>query len=368
MDVSVEGGLKDTRGLYRVGTLKTVGSTSVGPGGNIVIADTGTAARVGDTFRAETGALASQEIQIIATTANSFTIASKVAPQNSDTYYILRPVTSRTNADGSLIASVSQGPTQFTRNGVDVTVNLDTVTPANSRGFPTSLLNTAGSAFDPATAQRQDTGNTSLSSIDTKTPALVSGRVPVDGSGVIQPVSGTFWQATQPVSGPLTDTQLRASAVPVSGTFYQATQPVSGPLTDTQLRASAVPVSGAFFQATQPVSLASVPTHAVTQSGSWTSAQVSPTAKTVKSANITVGTTAVRATNDGAAVTAGRVVLKVKPNPANTGAIYIGSSGVTTATGMLVLPAETMEFNFDAGEYYLISDTAAQSCFVLEQE
>lgn len=86
----------------------------------------------------------------------------------------------------------------------------------------------------------------------------------VDGSAVTQPVSGTFWQTTQPVSGPLTDTQLRALAVPVSGTFFQATQPVSiaaslavtGPLTDTQLRATAVPVSGSFFQATQPVSLA----------------------------------------------------------------------------------------------------------------
>jgi hypothetical protein len=60
------------------------------------------------------------------------------------------------------------------------------------------------------------------------------------------PVTGTFWQATQPVSGPLTDSELRASAVPVSGTFWQATQPVSGPLTDAQLRASAVPVSGSF--------------------------------------------------------------------------------------------------------------------------
>jgi hypothetical protein len=113
------------------------------------------------------------------------------------------------------------------------------------------------------------------------------------------PVTGTFWQATQPVSGPLTDAQLRASAVPisgtvgvsgtvpVSGTFWQATQPisgsvgvtgsvavtgtfwqatqpvsiaatvaVSGPLTDTQLRASAVPVSGTFWQSTQPVSVA----------------------------------------------------------------------------------------------------------------
>jgi hypothetical protein len=134
---------------------------------------------------------------------------------------------------------------------------------------------------------------------------------------------GKLWVNT----GGLTDTQLRAAAVPVSGTFWQATQPISaaslplptgasteatlallqvaggtaigtlksqlasavaatsapsytdgtinplsqtlagalrvggtvtatGPLTDTQLRASAVPVSGTFFQATQPVSIA----------------------------------------------------------------------------------------------------------------
>lgn len=78
-------------------------------------------------------------------------------------------------------------------------------------------------------------------------------------SSVPLAVTGTFWQATQPVSiagtvtvtGPLTDTQLRATPVPVSGTFWQATQPVSiaatvnvaGPLTDAQLRATAVPVS-----------------------------------------------------------------------------------------------------------------------------
>lgn len=41
----------------------------------------------------------------------------------------------------------------------------------------------------------------------------------------------------------------------VSVANLPATQPVSGPLTDTQLRASAVPVSGAFYPATQPVSL-----------------------------------------------------------------------------------------------------------------
>ena len=91
-------------------------------------------------------------------------------------------------------------------------------------------------------------------------PVLVSGRMPVDGSGVTQPVSGSVsvsnFPATQPVSGtvgvsgsvavtgPLTDGQLRAAAVPVTVGNFPATQPVSGPLTDTQLRASAVPVTG----------------------------------------------------------------------------------------------------------------------------
>jgi hypothetical protein len=50
-------------------------------------------------------------------------------------------------------------------------------------------------------------------------------------------VSGTFFQATQPVSIASMPT------TPVTGTFWQATQPVSGPLTDTQLRASDVPVA-----------------------------------------------------------------------------------------------------------------------------
>jgi hypothetical protein len=87
----------------------------------------------------------------------------------------------------------------------------------------------------------------------------------VDASGRLSVnVAGTV-----PVSGPLTDAQLRAAAVPVSGTLavsnFPATQPVSGtvaisgsvavtgPLTDAQLRAAAVPVS-----------LASVPSHPVT--------------------------------------------------------------------------------------------------------
>jgi len=62
-----------------------------------------------------------------------------------------------------------------------------------------------------ATAANQTTGNSTLNNIDIKTPSLVSGRVPVDGSGV-----------TQPVSGPLTDAQLRATAVPTSNSLEKA--------------------------------------------------------------------------------------------------------------------------------------------------
>lgn len=83
----------------------------------------------------------------------------------------------------------------------------------------------------------------SLASIDLKTPTVgqktMAASTPVaiasDQSAI--PISGTV------VTGGLTDTQLRATAVPVAGTFFQATQPVSG----------------TFFQATQPVSAASLP-------------------------------------------------------------------------------------------------------------
>ena len=68
------------------------------------------------------------------------------------------------------------------------------------------------------------------------------------------PVSGTV-TANTGLTQPLTDAQLRASAVPISGTVtitdgsgpitIDGTVAVTGPLTDAQLRASAVPISGA---------------------------------------------------------------------------------------------------------------------------
>jgi hypothetical protein len=65
-------------------------------------------------------------------------------------------------------------------------------------------------------------------------------------------VTGTFWQATQPVSGPLTDTQLRATAVPVSDGGGSLTvdgtvsvSGVGGQVEVTGIGGSAVVVQGA---------------------------------------------------------------------------------------------------------------------------
>lgn len=138
--------------------------------------------------------------------------------------------------------------------------------PDGSAGAVVLVDSSTGAPISQPTAAQQTTANASLANIDTdlgaqadaaattdtgtfsiialikrglgnwstllaRIPTLVTGRMPVDGSGVTQPVSGTFWQTTQPVSiatwSGLTDTQLRATALPVSGTFFQATQPIS---------------------------------------------------------------------------------------------------------------------------------------------
>ena len=74
-----------------------------------------------------------------------------------------------------------------------------------------------------STSALQVTGNSSLGAIDGKLPALASGRIPVDGSGTVQPVSDGGGSLTVDsaagalsVTGPLTDAQLRNQAVPVS--------------------------------------------------------------------------------------------------------------------------------------------------------
>jgi hypothetical protein len=107
----------------------------------------------------------------------------------------------------------------------------------------------------------------------------VSGALSITNFPASQPVTGTFWQATQPVSGSVSvgnfpATQPVSGSVSVSnfpasqavtGTFWPATQPVSGSLSISNFPASQA-VTGTFWQATQPVSIASMPSTPVTGS------------------------------------------------------------------------------------------------------
>jgi hypothetical protein len=147
------------------------------------------------------------------------------------------------------------------------------------------------------------------------------------GGGAASSVTVTNFPGTQPVSGtvtasgPLTDTQLRATALPVSGTVAVSSAPttaVTGPVTDTQLRASAVPVSGT-------VTVSSAPTTAVT--GPVTDTQLRATALPV-SGTVAVSSLAAGSNTIGSTDTARySSVTTTTPTVAITSGTLIASSG-----------------------------------------
>ena len=95
---------------------------------------------------------------------------------------------------------------------------------------------------------------------------------------------------------------------------------------------------------------------------------VAPAAKTVKQAQITVGVAAVRLTTDAAVPTAGRDRLDFRPDGDSSARFFYGGSGVTTANGEEVFPGESVQLLNDANDYFIISDTAAQTVGIVEVE
>ena len=195
---------------------------------------------------------------------------------------------------------------------------------AGSSNPTTNLTKVAGTVVDTSTGNAS--AGTQRVVLATNQPAL--------------PVTGTFWQTTQPVSIASMPTTA------VTGTFYQATQPVSG----------------AFYQATQPVSIASMPTTAVTIAslpalavganaiGSITNTSFAATQATASSLNATVtqaiGTAATRwftqisdgtnspaikAASTAAAATDPALVVAISPN--NTVPVSLASVPSHGVTG-----------------------------------
>lgn len=152
-------------------------------------------------------------------------------------------------------------------------------------------------------------------------------------------VTGTFWQAIQPISGtvsvssapttavtgPLTDAQLRAATVPISGTVT-----ASGPVTDTQLRATPVPVSG-----TVTVTDGAGALNVIVDSGTSTVTQATGTnLHAVIDAGSTTAVTALPVGHniiDSGTVTAVTAITNALPAGSNVIGHVINDTGSTTA-------------------------------------
>jgi hypothetical protein len=112
---------------------------------------------------------------------------------------------------------------------------------------PISVRLSDGSAFYTATGGDGGPGGGLTDAELRATPLEVEGSVTVAGA-----VSVSNFPSVQAVS------LAAAPTTPVTGTFWQATQPISGTVT-ANVGTGTQPVSGTFWQATQPVSLATAP-------------------------------------------------------------------------------------------------------------
>ena len=224
------------------------------------------------------------------------------------------------------------------------------------------------------------TDSTGRVSVNVNNSALPTGAATETTLSAINTKILAAGQATMAASSPVVIAS-NQSAVPVSGTFFQATQPVSAvslPLPTgaaTEAKQDAGNTSLSNIDAKLPASLGQKLTATslavVLPSDYSLPAPAVPFAVTVKQAAITVGTTAVRLTTDAAAPSSTRRRLEFQLDQDSTAICRYGSSTVTSAgatRGVVVYPAATTEMLNDANDYYLICDTAAQTVYITEAE
>jgi hypothetical protein len=184
-----------------------------------------------------------------------------------------------------------------------------------------------------ATDSLQTTGNSTLTTINGKLPALVSGRIPVDGSGVTQPVSGTV--TTSPPSNASTNVaQLAGSSIAVnSGSVSAGTQRVVLATDQPQLT-NALKVDGSGV--TQPVS------GTVTAQGAKsnnfgapgaTNLGVLPALANSGAPTWTEGTQVLLSTDLSGAVRVTGTVTTSPPSNASTNIAQVNGAAVNTGTG-----------------------------------
>lgn len=153
--------------------------------------------------------------------------------------FAVTPVTI-TKSDGSGGVSITDGKLDVNSTGTSTVSG--TVTANQGTGGSSAWKVDGSAVTQPVSATNLDIRDLTSASdsvevkqstasnlkVDLSGTGANSTALKVDGSAVTQPVSGTFWQATQPVS------IATMPSTPVTGTFWQATQPVSGTVTANQ--------------------------------------------------------------------------------------------------------------------------------------
>lgn len=292
------------------------------------------------------------------------------------------PMPLNLDVDGNLLtAGGGGGGNGAILDGADSAIKATVKDLTNSNPLTTALVDAngdqitsfgGGTQYTEGDTDASFTGTISLvegaanAAVTLKQPTQPTDTQPISASALPLP-TGAATAANQQTDA-LTDTELRATPVPVSGTFFQATQPVSGTVTETNSNAIKTAVelidnaiSGAGFNITQ-LGGAAVPIGAGTEAaavrvtlptnGTGVVGVGSAVSATIDhGSNRDIDTTAEQITSTSFASKFG---ITLKADITNTGIIYIGNSDVTAGT-----TAATDGFPLSAGETLTLEVTNA---------
>ncbi len=202
--------------------------------------------------------------------------------------------------------------------------------------------------------------------------SLASGTVTINGGTIASLTSGTVAVASGTLGLVSVVSSITAGTVTLNGTPPVAV--ASGTLglvsVVSSLTSGTVTINGGTIATltSGTVTISGTP-GVVISSGTVSAKAVTPAPGTVSQAAVTVGTAAVQCTVTGSAPAAGRVSLVVIPDAASAAKFYIGSSTVTptsTTRGIQIIAGQPFTANNDSSPYYICSDTAAQTIYIME--
>lgn len=278
----------------------------------------------------------------------------------------------KTSLAGTLTVTGGGGGVEYTEGDVDITIVGGAI-----------MVEDAANTLQPLQGDKTNGLDVDVTRSALPTGAATAAKQLADNHNVVvtsaptTAVTGTFWQATQPVSGTVTanaGTNLNTSAlateagnlasvktntdkIPSQG---QALAAASTPvvLTAAQVTTLTPPAAITGFATaakqdtlltelqlkadlteTQPVSLATVPSHAVTNAGTFAVQSTTDTPTTIYNGKKTVTTAGTRVTLASSQAVKSVVI---KALAANTGIIYVGDALVASTNGFALAAGETV--------------------------